>query len=231
MPVFSLPDTGAVFPNPELAEADGLLALGGNLSPRSLVVAYSQGIFPWYSENTPILWWAPDPRCVLFPEEFHQPKSLKKVLNQQQFSCTFDTAFAEVINACATEHPGGTWLLDERIEAYIQLHSMHLAHSIEVWHKGVLAGGVYGVSLGRAFFAESMFFRVPNASKIALVYLVNFATENNFLFIDCQQETEHMLRFGARGIPRNEFMGLLEQALIYPTLRSLWTGPLENSTG
>jgi leucyl/phenylalanyl-tRNA--protein transferase len=227
MPVYHIPEYNVTFPDPMLAAPDGLLAVGGNLEPETLVAAYSQGIFPWYSDEYPRLWWSPDPRFLLFPGEFHCPKSLRRVLHKMErgegFSCTRDTAFAEVIAACAEARKDDTWLVEEMIAAYRHLHSLHLAHSFEVWHQGRLAGGLYGVSLGRAFFAESMFFRVPDAGKVALVQLVHFALNNHFLFIDCQQETDNLLRFGARGIPRQQFLALLQTALRHPTLHQPWT--------
>ena len=227
MPVYYIPESDVTFPDPTLAAPDGLLAVGGNLEAGTLVAAYTQGIFPWYSDESPRLWWSPDPRFLLFPGEFHFPKSLRRVVNKMGkgggFVCTKDTSFSDVINACAQNRADGTWLVSEMIGAYEKLHTMHLAHSFEVWHEGELAGGLYGVSLGRAFFAESMFFRVPDAGKVALVQLVAFALAHHFSFIDCQSETDNLLRFGARGIPRQQFLALLHTALRHPTLQQPWT--------
>jgi len=214
-----------IFPHPRFSDPDGLLAVGGDLSLERLILAYSQGIFPWYSPGNPILWWSPDPRLVLFPEELHVPRSLRRVLNKKRFKVTIDQAFEQVINMCAKVRRSdgyGTWLVPEMIEAYIRLHKQGLAHSFETWQKDRLVGGVYGVSLGQAFFGESMFYLVPNASKVALVHLVFYLRKKSFHFLDCQQTTHHMLRFGAREISRNEFLQRLKQALQYPTRRGKW---------
>lgn len=225
MALFALDDSNEeLFPHPSMAEPDGLLAIGGNLSVKRLTCAYAKGIFPWYGKGQPILWWSPDPRCVLFPAEYHMPKSLRKCVDKQVFSCTADTAFSSVIEGCSRQRQEGTWLLDEMKEAYTRLHLMGIAHSFEVWQESVLAGGLYGVSLGRAFFGESMFYRQPNASKVALYALVQFALRHGWLFIDCQQETDNLTRFGARNIERAEFLDLLRTALRFPTLQQRWTG-------
>lgn len=232
MVVYALDDHDeTLFPNPAEAEPDGLLAVGGGLTERRLIHAYLHGIFPWYSAGQPVLWWSPDPRCLLFPAEFHQPKSLRKLLRKKVFSCSFDKAFVQVIENCSQYRPEGTWLVDEMKEAYSRLHLLGLAHSVEVWHEGELVGGLYGVSLGRAFFGESMFYRMPDASKVALTCLVDFAISQQFLFIDCQQETDNLLRFGARSVPRAIFLELLGQALAYPTLQHPWTALQAYLTG
>lgn len=227
MPVFRLPEQDFGFPDPGLAEPDGLLAVGGDLSLRRLINAYALGIFPWYSEGSPILWWSPEPRCILPPEELHVPRSLRRVINSGRFRCTMDTAFEQVIAGCAGQRSNeageaGTWLVPEMIDAYIELHRIGIAHSAEAWLDGELAGGVYGVSLGGAFFGESMFFRVPDASKCAFVFCVNALRDAGFSLIDCQQETRNLLRFGAKGIPRQEFAERLERALRLPTLQGRW---------
>lgn len=229
MPVYELPEEADIFPDPSLAEPDGLLAVGGDLSPARLVAAYTRGIFPWYTEDSPILWWSPDPRCVLFPQEFHLPRSLKRTLNKGRFRLTFDTAFASVIQGCAASRNdgAGTWIVPDMVEAYCRLHELGLAHSVEAWEGDELAGGLYGVSLGSAFFGESMFFVTPDASKAALAFLTRQLGGLGYSFIDCQQETDNLLRFGARAVPRSEFIFLLSRALRTPTRQGTWQG-LEN---
>ena len=213
MPVFRL-SNHPIFPAPELAEPDGLLAIGGDLSPVRLLIAYSQGIFPWFSEGDPILWWSPSPRLVLFPEEYHLPKRLKRAINAGTFTVTADTAFAQVVSGCASasgrlEH--GTWITREMHEAYCRLHELGFAHSIECWREGELAGGLYGVCLDRVFFGESMFTRVTDASKVALAALVRQAKQLGIALIDCQMTTEHLLRFGARELSREQFVAQLDE--------------------
>ncbi|WP_456324364.1 leucyl/phenylalanyl-tRNA--protein transferase [Desulfonauticus submarinus] len=208
-----------IFPPIEFADKDGLLAIGGDLSPERLISAYSMGIFPWYEKDTPILWWAPFPRPVIFPSEFHISKSLKKILKKNIFSITFDANFFEVIFSCAElRKEQGTWLVPEMIEAYSNLHKLGYAHSVEVWKDGKLVGGLYGVSIGKAFFGESMFHLVDNASKVGLWGLLKFLQKNDFIFLDCQQSSPHVLRFGAKEIGRDEYKKLLKHALSYPTL-------------
>lgn len=202
------------FPQEAESRESGLLAAGGDLSPQRLILAYSRGIFPWYDEGTPILWWSPDPRCVLFPAELHIPRSLGKSLRRNQFAVSFNTAFEAVIRNCAAApRPGqhGTWLLPEMIEAYIALHRLGVAHSVEVRAGGELVGGLYGVALGRVFFGESMFHTRPDASKAAVAALVRRLREKDFVLLDCQQTTPHMVRLGAREIPRAEFLALVRQ--------------------
>lgn len=226
MPVFAL-SRSLRFPDPELAEPEGLLAVGGDLSVPRLVHAYASGVFPWYSEGHPILWWSPDPRLVLDigPEGVRAPRRLARYLRAAGFSCTIDRAFDRVIRACAdTPRPGqsGTWLLPEMIEAYEALHAAGFAHSCEVWRDGELAGGIYGVALGRAFFGESMFHAVPHASKAALLALCGQLGAWGFEFLDCQQTTPHMLALGAREISRREFLDRLAGALRGKSLRGGW---------
>ncbi|MFP3958531.1 MAG: leucyl/phenylalanyl-tRNA--protein transferase [Spirochaetaceae bacterium] len=213
------------FPSPEEADAHGLVAAGGNLSPGLLLSAYSQGIFPWYSEGEPILWWSPDPRFVLFPDELHVAKSLRRTLNHGAFSVTLDQAFQEVIVACSVaprRGQVGTWITDEMIEGYTTLYELGYAHSLEVWERGTLAGGLYGVSLGGMFFGESMFARVSDASKVGFVVLARALRERGFDCIDCQMYTGHLARFGAREMSRSAFLGLLGRSLRRPTLRGDW---------
>ncbi len=214
-----------VFPDPELSEPDGLLAVGGDLSPKRLVAAYAQGIFPWYSEETPILWWSPDPRLVLFPEELHVSRSLRRTLRARRYVIRADTAFERVVRRCAERpRPGqsGTWIVPDMIEAYVLLHREGLAHSFEAWEGDALAGGLYGVSLGAAFFGESMFADRPDASKAAFATAVEWMRGWNVEVVDCQVTTEHLVRFGAREIPRREFLARLARALARPTLRGRW---------
>lgn len=212
MAVYLLPEE-PVFPPPHLAEPNGLLAVGGDLSPTRLLAAYSSGIFPWYSAGDPILWWSPDPRYILEADQLHIPRSLRKSMRKGVFSITFDTAFAEVIQACAS--PQGsqrdtTWITAEMQAAYIELHRLGYAHSIEAWlpqaSESFLAGGLYGVALGSCFFGESMFYRHPDASKTAFVTLVHRLKQLGFTLIDCQMKTNHLSRFGAVEIPRKAFL-------------------------
>jgi leucyl/phenylalanyl-tRNA--protein transferase len=225
MAVYLLSDD-LFFPSPNLASGDGLLAIGGDLSQKRLLLAYSMGIFPWYSEAEPILWWSPDPRLVLYPEELYVSKSLKKTIKKDLFRITMDQAFERVIIECArsrTENDEGTWIVDEMIQAYCELHASGFAHSVEAWQNEKLAGGLYGVSLGKCFFGESMFTRITNASKVAFVALVNHLKALGFDLIDCQITTEHLVSFGAREIPRVLFLDQLKKFLNAPTLRGKWS--------
>jgi leucyl/phenylalanyl-tRNA--protein transferase len=225
MPVFELPEEN-IFPPPHLAEKNGLLAVGGDLSVSRLLTAYSMGIFPWFSEGDPILWWSPDPRLVLFPEELRVSRSLKQVLRKDIFQFTFDRAFEDVISACASVHKradGDTWITGDMIEAYIRLHEEGYAHSVECWHEDDLVGGLYGISMGSAFFGESMFTKKSNASKAALVTLVRQLQEWNFRIIDCQVTTRHLMSFGAREIPRSEFLRIISDAIREETAPGLWS--------
>jgi leucyl/phenylalanyl-tRNA--protein transferase len=218
---------GARFPSPTtaLVEPDGLLCAGGDLTPETILNAYSQGIFPWYSNGQPILWWTPDPRMVLFPPEFKVSKSLAKTLRQQKFEVRFDTAFRAVIEACAAPRApdGGTWIVPEIQDAYTALHRKGYAHSAESWLNGELVGGLYGVAIGRVFFGESMFTRVTDASKIAFATLVAKLKDDGFQLIDCQQQTRHLARFGARPIPRATFLRHLGELINSSELDSRWT--------
>lgn len=199
------------FPNPRSANKDGLLAAGGNLEPQTLLLAYSRGIFPWFNQRTPILWWTPDPRMVLFPHEFHRSRRLIRRMRQQQWRFTWNKNFLAVINACAEPRGegNGTWLLPEMIAAYRKLHVLGFAHSVEVWFDGFLVGGLYGVLHNGVFFAESMFHRQTDASKIAMAYLVDKAIATPWKLIDCQFHTDHLQSLGARMISRHEFMEIL----------------------
>ena len=225
MPIFILSEQ-LVFPAPHFATPEGLLAVGGDLSRKRLLLGYSQGIFPWFSDGEPLLWWSPDPRLVLYPEELKVSKSLKKIINQGRFHITADTAFNRVIKACASvnrKNNEGTWIVDEMIKAYSLLHEAGFAHSIEAWYQGELAGGLYGVSLGRCFFGESMFTGVSNASKAAFVRLVEYLNSFRFDLIDCQVTTKHLINLGAREIPRSRFLGQLKKSLKLPTMQGKWT--------
>lgn len=208
-------DPNAPFPDVSLAERepDGLLALGGDLSVTRLLNAYRRGIFPWFSVGDPILWWSPDPRTVLDPNRVRISRSLRKTLRKGLFRVTMDRNFDDVISACSEPRAGtdGTWLVPEMISAYRHLHRRGHAHSVEVWHEGELAGGLYGVALGRVFFGESMFTRVNDASKVALVHLCRRLSSLGFALIDCQVLTDHLIRMGAEEIPRSVFTHLLER--------------------
>lgn len=216
-------------PFPPLAKAlrspNGLLCAGGDLSPGRIVEAYSRGIFPWFSEGDPILWWSPDPRMVLFPEELKVSRSLKKTLARDVYETRFDTAFRDVIEACAAPRDGqaGTWIVPEMVEAYTRLHDLGFVHSVESWRDGELAGGLYGMALGKVFFGESMFSRAPDASKVALVRLVERLRAAGFRVIDCQQATAHLASLGAREIPRAAFAKLVQDSIQYPPTGERWS--------
>lgn len=213
------------FPHPSLADSDGLLAIGGDLSEKRLVQAYSLGIFPWYGPGTPILWWSPEPRLVLYPSRLHIPRSLRRILNSGKFRISADTAFEEVIEQCSrVARPGGhgTWILPEMIDAYVKLHDSGIAHSFEAWAGSELVGGIYGVAIGKAFYGESMFYLKPNASKVALVHLSGFIEEHGYHFMDCQQTTRHMLKFGAREISGKRFLEELEPAVVEKGVPGPW---------
>lgn len=206
-----------VFPNPEKAPADGPLAYGGDLTPATLISAYSQGIFPWYSADSPILWWSPDPRCLLFPADFHiSSRSLRKI-RHSNFTFSTDQAFARVIAACAAPRARqqGTWILPEMQAAYNGLHKLGFAHSVEIWQYGNLVGGLYGVALGHVFFGESMFHRVDEAARAALCCLVSILSVFQYLFLDCQQDTPHMLAMGAKTVERKKFLALVQKAIAF----------------
>ncbi|HZD41256.1 MAG TPA: leucyl/phenylalanyl-tRNA--protein transferase [Terriglobales bacterium] len=224
MPIFRLIED-PVFPPPDYADPSGLLAVGGDLSSERLLEAYRLGIFPWYTEDQPILWWSPDPRLILELGNFKISRSLGRTLKRRTFDVTFDRAFDEVIRACAKTHrPGqsGTWITPEMEEAYVKLHGLGYAHSVETWFEGELVGGLYGVSLGKAFFGESMFHHKRDASKVALAALVAKLQCWDFQFIDAQMTTEHLLSLGAREVSRRLFLKRLRSALRYPTQRGKW---------
>lgn len=214
-----------------LAEPNGLLAASGDLTPERLLDAYSQGIFPWYSGDQPVLWWSPDPRMVLFVEEFRVRRSLRKRMQQQPFKIHADTAFRSVIEHCAAvRRPGqtGTWITPAIVDAYTSLHEHGNAHSVEAWRDGALVGGLYGVAIGRMFFGESMFALEPDASKIALVHLIAMLRARAIPLVDCQQETSHLASFGARLISRPRFAERIAALVHYTTGRGPW-GPVSVS--
>ena len=207
-----------------LRRPNGLLAAGADLSPQRLVTAYRRGIFPWYSAGDPILWWSPDPRTVLFPAELHIGRSLRKTLRRRPYTVTADTAFARVIEACGEPRAGqpGTWITEEMRQAYLALHELGLAHSIESWQDGRLVGGLYGVALGRMFYGESMFSRASDASKVAFVHLVRQLVAWQFELIDCQMRTDLLASFGARDIARADFTRRVAELVNYPDRRGPW---------
>ena len=210
-----------------LKNPSGLLAAGADLSPERLAQAYQRGIFPWFSAGEPILWWSPDPRMVLFPNELKVTRSLQKVLRNRPYEVRVDTRFRTVMSACAQaprEGQSGTWITAEMVDAYCALHVQGIAHCVETWIDGELVGGLYGIALGRAFYGESMFARATDASKIAFVHLVRQLQRWQFGVIDCQMRTDHLARFGAREIPRSEFSALLTKLVncINPGNTSPW---------
>jgi len=219
-------DPAAPFPDAALAEAEpnGLLAVGGDLSPERLINAYRQGIFPWFSAGDPILWWSPNPRTLLFPGQVHISRSLRKTLRRQRLGVTMDRDFEHVIHACSTPRRdgAGTWLVPEMIHAYAELHRRGLAHSVEVWQEGVLVGGLYGVCLGRVFYGESMFSRVADASKVALVHLSQRLRAWGIALIDCQVMSQHLVRMGAQQVPRDTFIALLQRWCPTPGRNGSW---------
>ncbi|MBU0729405.1 MAG: leucyl/phenylalanyl-tRNA--protein transferase [Proteobacteria bacterium] len=226
MPVFQLTDS-PFFPPPHLAREDGLIAVGGDLSPERILVAYQMGIFPWYSQGEPILWWAPDPRLVLFPDELRISKRLARTIRKKPFRITMDSAFRQVIESCAKfPRPGqeeaGTWIVEEMIEAYCTLHDLGFAHSVECWDGDELVGGLYGLAIGAIYYGESMFSKASDASKIGMAFLVEKLAGWGFEMIDCQIATDHLKRMGAREIPADDFYDRLNIALSKPTRQGKW---------
>ncbi len=214
------------FPSVDAASPEGLVAIGGDLRPERLIEAYRNGIFPWYSDGQPILWWSPEKRTLLFLDQLKVSQSLRKTIRQQRFRVTMDQCFERVIHACAQprddrEAPG-TWITGDMIDAYVRLHEMGLAHSVECWRDKTLAGGLYGVTTGRAFCGESMFHRASDASKVALVHLVQQLRAWQFHFIDCQMPSAHLSRLGAVEVERAEFLRRLDAALRYPDKMGEW---------
>jgi leucyl/phenylalanyl-tRNA--protein transferase len=220
-----------MFPDSRLAlqEPNGLLAIGGSLAPEILLSAYARGIFPWYSDDQPVLWWSPDPRAVLFPDRLHISRSLARTLKRERFSVTFDRAFDDVIDACAQPREvrrqgegDGTWITADLMASFKRLHRLGYAHSVEVWQDDELVGGLYGLAIDRVFFGESMFHRQRDASKVALVHLAGRARELGFQLIDCQQATRHLLSMGASTLPRQSFNDLLTNHCVDMTAVSRW---------
>ena len=216
MPIYRLAKDSILFPSVELAGEDGLLALGGDLQPERLIAAYRHGIFPWYAEGDPILWWYLNPRLVLFPSECKVSRRLQRSIRQRPFRVSFDENFSRVISDCAAiriERGIGTWITKDMHAAYNRLHALGYAHSVECWQDDILAGGLYGVRLGEVFFGESMFTRITDASKIAFVHLVHYLQDVNVQLIDCQMTTRHLVSFGAREISSSEFQFHLHQLI------------------
>jgi len=230
MPVFFLTDD-LIFPHPSEALADGLLAVGGDLSEDRLLLAYRSGIFPWYSEESPILWWSPDPRMVLIPENLNISKTLRQLINKELYQVKFDFDFESVIRHCASverKEQIGTWITEDMIQAYINLHTAGYAHSVETYLDNELVGGLYGISIGKVFFGESMFHLKPDASKLALYYLVEKLKNWNFKLIDAQQETSHLKRLGAVSMRRVEFLEKLKEAVGYDSIIGSWKLKVED---
>jgi leucyl/phenylalanyl-tRNA--protein transferase len=224
--VFALTTDPNLFPDPSLADESGLLAVGGDLSAQRLINAYGLGIFPWFEKGQPLLWWSPDPRLVLHPNALHVGRSLRKVIRAQCFEIRLDTNFEGVIDGCAErKRPGqrGTWITSAMRAAYVNLHSLGVAHSAEAYLEGRLVGGLYGVSLGQVFFGESMFANEPDASKVAFAMLVKWMDSWGVGMIDCQVTTSHLLRFGAKEIPRAQFLGELRDYVRRPGRIGRWT--------
>lgn len=207
-----------------LDEPNGLLALGGCLSPQRLLNAYRQGVFPWFNPGEPILWWSPDPRLVLFPDQLLISRSLNKTLRKNRFEIRFDSAFEQVIDACAAprNYTSGTWITNEMRHAYLDLHTLGVAHSCEAWYENKLVGGLYGIAIGKVFFGESMFHRKTDASKVAFAHLVNHLLNWGYQLIDCQVSSEHLLSLGAKEIPRSQFANLLDQFCDQAASSSAW---------
>ena len=216
-------DDDLVFPHPNYADSDGVLAAGGDLSPQRLLLAYQNGIFPWYNEGEPIIWWSPDPRFVLYPENLKVSKSMRKVLRNEEFQITYDQQFEQIIDHCGKSvrkgQEGGTWITDDMKDAYLHLHKEGFAHSVEVWQNDELVGGLYGVALGRCFSGESMFAKVSNASKAGFITLVKKLETLGFDLIDCQTHSNHLESLGGEYMSRDDFMKYLHQNAEKPTFR------------
>ena len=215
MPIYLL-NKSPQMPDPSHADAEGLVAIGGDLDYKRLINAYKSGIFPWYEEGSEILWWSPDPRLVLFPEELKVSKSMRSLIRKKHFNVTYNQRFAEVIANCKNierNDLGGTWITDEMEIAYINLHKLGYAHSVEVWHEKELVGGLYGIKLENIYFGESMYSKVSNASKIGFIHLVKDLSEKGVEMIDCQIKTDHLVSLGAREINRQEFLNILKKAI------------------
>lgn len=213
------------FPDPRQGDDEGLIAIGGDLSPERLLFAYCIGLFPWYNEDEPILWWSPNPRFVLFPKAIKIAKSMRPYFNQKKFEVTFDTCFEAVMQACAQKQrkgQDGTWITNDIITAYTRLHQLGYAHSVEVWEGDTLVGGLYGIAIGKIFFGESMFANVPNASKFGFITLVKKLEAAGFELVDCQQQTQHLGSMGATAIPRDDFMDMLHHLVRAESIIGSW---------
>ncbi|MCU0289098.1 MAG: leucyl/phenylalanyl-tRNA--protein transferase [Acidobacteria bacterium] len=226
MPIYLL-GKNFIFPSADKADRNGIVAVGGDLEPERLLHAYANGIFPWFSDGEPILWWSPPIRMVLFPPELHISKSMKRILEKDPpwFRFTVDRHFEEVIENCRSiprKGQPGTWITKEMREAYIKLHNMGFCHSLEVWHEEQMVGGIYGLSLGKCFFGESMFSKMRNASKFAFIKLAQQLLKMDFIMLDCQVPSEHLKTLGSREIRREEFLGLLKQGLQSQTMVGKW---------
>lgn len=218
--------TAHIFPNARNAGEEGLLAYGGDLNPHRILKAYREGIFPWFNPDDPILWWSPNPRMLLYPQDFKTSKSFRRVLRNKGFEVRFDTNFEAVIHHCGDvprAGQDGTWLTKEMKEAYIELHHMGFAHSVETYYKGKLVGGLYGIAMGRGFFGESMFSLMPDASKVAIKALSNICVKKSYDFIDCQVETPHLIKWGAKLVERDAFLDQLEETLTKSTDFGSWS--------
>lgn len=225
MPVYQLSSEVLAFPPATVANDEGLLAIGGQLREDWLLTAYAQGLFPWYSAGEPIMWWSPDPRCVLVPAEVKVQKSMRPLLNSEEYVFRFDTDFTQVIENCAEiprHNQPGTWITTEMKEAYRRLHKIGMAHSAEVWRDDELVGGLYGVSIGRVFFGESMFSKEPNTSKLALIRMCRWLQERDFVMVDCQISSDHMSRMGAIEVSRHHFLEALGEGLTERSLKGKW---------
>jgi leucyl/phenylalanyl-tRNA--protein transferase len=224
VPVYQL-NKEIVFPHPSLADDNGLLAVGGDLSPERIISAYADGIFPWYNKGEPILWWSPNPRCIMFPANFKVPKSLKLLIKKNIFEVRFDTAFNSVISKCAKVHQSidsGTWITSEMKKAYILLHHLGYAHSVETYFNNELVGGLYGIAIGKVFYGESMFHIVSNASKVAFYFLIEKLRQWQFDIIDNQTTTEHLLKLGAEEIERDKFLAIIEKSIKKENHKGKW---------
>ncbi len=226
MPVFWLSPSDLTFPNPALANEDGILAIGGDLSVERLLMAYNNGLFPWFNPGDPILWWSPDPRFVLFPDDLKVAKSMRSYFNQRKYEVSFDKAFREVITNCKNQsrkgQSGGTWISQDMIEAYCALHDKGYAHSVEVWDGEELVGGLYGIALGKLFFGESMFSKKSNASKLGFITLVKYLASKGYELIDCQQETQHLKSLGGKNIMREDFLNIVRSNQQQSTRPGSW---------
>ncbi|MFT5262445.1 MAG: leucyl/phenylalanyl-tRNA--protein transferase [Polaribacter sp.] len=227
MPIYRLSTDHLQFPPPELADNNGMLAVGGDLSPERLLLAYRQGIFPWFNPEDPIVWWSPDPRFVLYPDDLKVHKSMRPYFNQQKFRVTYDQNFETVMRHCQEARRkgqyGGTWITESMLEAYVNLHELGYAHSVEVWEREILVGGLYGLALGKVFFGESMFAKASNASKFGFISLVQGLTKEGYNLIDCQQQTKHLASLGAKAISRKLFMETLRQNEMEVWTKGKWS--------